>query len=276
MHIQWSYILSIIVIIIILFIIFYNRIENFYVFFPQTEIAITPDDLRLNYKDIRFYSRDGEKLHGWFFPSGKDSPVILYCHGNACNISHLLEYVILLMERDMQVFIFDYRGYGNSTGSPSEKGIYMDAQAAYDYLVEEEKIVPDRIVLAGHSVGAAVAIEIAVKNDVRSVIIESAFTSTRDMSKRMFPMNLISFLLPANYNNLDKVAKIRAPKLFIHGMEDEIVPFEMGEKLFKTSMEPKFMYPVKGAGHNDTYVSGGEKYFQALAEFVSFSRIESF
>lgn len=275
MHIPWPYILLLIIIITVIFIVYYKKIENFYVFFPQTNIAITPDDLKLNYKNVYFHSKDGEKLNGWFFPSGKDAPVIIYCHGNACNISHLLEYAVLLMEKNLQVFVFDYRGYGSSTGSPSEDGIYLDTQAAYDYLVKEEKIPSDRIVLAGHSVGAAAAIEVATNNDVRSVIIESAFTSTRDMSKTIFPMNLISFLLPKNYNNLQKVAKIKAPKLFIHGQEDKIVPFEMGGRLFEASMEPKFIYPVKGAGHNDTYVVGGEMYFSVLADFVKLSTVDT-
>ena len=272
MHIPWPYILSLIIIFIILFFIFYNKIENFYVFYPQTGFVMTPEDLRLNYRDVYFDSKDGEKLHGWFFPRNKDAPVILYCHGNACNISHLLEYTGLLLDQGLQVFLFDYRGYGKSTGIPSEDGIYMDTQAAYDYLVNEEKIPSDRIVLAGHSVGAAAAIDVAIKNHVRSIIIESAFTSTKDMSKRMFPMNLISFILPANYNNLEKVGGISIPKLFIHGQDDEIVPFEMGKRLFETSSEPKYFYPINGAGHNDTSLIGGERYFKILSDFAFNSR----
>lgn len=268
MDIPWPYILSIVVIIIVLFFVFYNKIENFYVFYPQKSIDITPDDLHLNYRDVYFYTKDQEKLNGWFFPAYKDAPVILYCHGNACNISHILEYVILLMEKNLRVFVFDYRGYGKSTGTPSEKGIYMDAQAAYDYLVNEEKVAPDKIVLAGHSIGAAAAIDMAVKNDVRSIIIESAFTSTKDMSNIMFPMSLISFLLPAHYNNLDKIKEISIPKLFIHGENDEIVPFEMGKRLFNGSKEPKQFYAIKDSGHNDTYVLGGDRYFKTLADFA--------
>ncbi len=268
MHISWPYILLLITIFILLFSVFYKKIENSYVYFPQTDIQATPDKFHLRYKDVYFYSRDGEKLNAWFLPGDKDAPVILYCHGNACNISHLLEYAGLLVEKNLQVFLFDYRGYGRSTGRPSEKGIYADTQAAYDYLVDEEKIPPGRIVLAGHSVGAAAAIDTAVKNDIGGIIVESAFTSTRDMSKGIFPMSLISFLLPANYNNLEKIAKSDAPKLFIHGQDDEIVPFEMGRRLFDASMGPKYFFPVKAAGHNDTFIAGGEDYFAALADFA--------
>jgi len=268
MHITWPFLVSLVIVFIVLFIVFYKKIENFYVYFPQTDIEATPDEFRLSYKDVYFHSKDGEKLNAWFLHGDKDAPVILYCHGNACNISHLLDYAGLLVEKNLQVFLFDYRGYGKSTGSPSEKGIYMDAQAAYDYLINVEKIPSERIVLMGHSVGAAAAIDVAINNHVRSIIIESAFTSTKDMSKQIFPMNMISFLLPANYNNLEKMAEISAPKLFIHGQDDEIVPFEMGRRLFDASMGPKIFYPVKGAGHNDTFILGGEGYFKILADFA--------
>ena len=268
MHVTWPYLLSLIIIFIALSFIFYSKIENHFIFFPQTSFSLTPDNLHLNYKEVYFYSQDRERLHGWFFPADKDAPVILYCHGNACNISDMLEHTSLLIEKNLQVFLFDYRGYGKSTGTPSEKGIYMDAQAAYDYLVNEENIPTDKIVLFGHSLGAAAAIHIAQKNKIRSIIIESAFTSTKDMSKKIFPFNTVSFLLPANYNNLEKIGKINMPKLIIHGQDDEIVPFEMGRRLFEASKEPKYFYPINGAGHNDASIVGGERYFKVVADFV--------
>jgi len=273
MHVTWPYILSLIVIFFVLSIVFYTKIENFYVFFPQTSFDITPDDLHLNYKEVYFDTQDKEKLHGWFFPTNGNEPVIVISHGNACNISHMLEYASTFTEKNLQVFLFDYRGYGKSTGTPSEKGIYMDAQAAYDYLVNEEKILPDNIILFGQSIGAATAIDVAIKNHVRSIIIEGAFTSTKEMSKKIFPMNLISFLLPSNYNNLEKIAHITVPKLIIHSEDDEIVPFSMGKRLFEASREPKYFYTIKGAGHNDTFIVGGDKYFQAFVYFINHSKL---
>jgi len=114
---------------------------------------------------------------------------------------------------------------------------------------------------------------VAIKNHIRSIIIEGAFTSTRDMSKIMFPMSIISFILPSNYNNLKKIPKIAVPKLIIHGEDDEIVPFSMGKRLFEASMNPKYFYPIKGAGHNDTFIVGGEKYFEGLSYFANHSRL---
>lgn len=273
MPIKWVYLISLIIIAAGCFYLFYDKVENFFLFFPQASFDLTPEDLRLNYKDVYFHTEDGKRLHGWFFPLEKKSGVILFCHGNAGNISHRLDNVRLLLQKGLQVFIFDYRGYGKSAGRPSEKGIYRDGAAAYEYLIQRENIPPGEIVLFGRSLGAAVAIEVALQKGVRSVILESAFTSTKDMARKMGPFALLSPFLPANYNNLKKIGGLEVPKLIIHGDSDEIVPFSMGKRLFETSRAPKFFLPLEGAGHNDTYLVGGEKYFQALASFSRDSRL---
>ncbi|MDB9822811.1 alpha/beta hydrolase [Deltaproteobacteria bacterium] len=273
MPIKWQYIILLIIFAITICYIFYPKIENFFVFYPQSSFDFTPEELRLDYKDVYFNSEDGEKLHGWFFPLKGEYPVILFCHGNAGNISHRLDNIRLLTERNLQVFIFDYRGYGKSSGSPSEKGIYMDGRAAYDYLADKEHIPPEKIVLFGRSLGGSVAIDLALNRDAGSIIVESAFVSTKDMAKTMFLFNMLSFVLPRNYNNLEKISKISIPKLIIHSEDDEIVPFSMGKKLFEASREPKYFFSIKGAGHNDTYMDGGEKYLRTFASFAYDSKI---
>ena len=273
MPIKWPYLILIVFFLITFFYVFYPKIENWFVFFPQTTFDLTPNDFHLNFKEVYFNSDDGKRLHGWFFPLKKSCPVILFCHGNAGNISHRLDNIRQFLKRDIQVFIFDYRGYGKSLGTPSEKGIYMDGQAAYDYLVHEENIAPENIILFGRSLGAAVAIDVALNRSVKSIIIESAFVSTKAMAKTMFPLSMISFILPLNYNNLEKITHISVPKLIIHGDGDEIVPFFMGKKLFDASKEPRFFYPIKGARHNDTYINGGHEYFGTIISFVRYSRI---
>jgi fermentation-respiration switch protein FrsA (DUF1100 family) len=194
--------------------------------------------------------------------------VIIFCHGNAGNISHRLDIIRSLLDQKLQVFIFDYRGYGKSKGRPSEMGIYLDGMAAYDFLVNHQGIPAEKIVLLGRSLGAAVAIEIALRREIRSLIIESAFTSTRDMAGTMFLFKLFSFLLPHNYNNQKKIARITVPKLIIHGEDDRLVPFSMGQKLYKEAKPPKSFLPVRGADHNDTYILGGKEYFDTLTEFI--------
>lgn len=253
---------------VIIFITFYSQIENFFVFHPQTDFDMTPDQLGLQYESINFNTDDGTKLHGWFFPLPEKSPVILFCHGNAGNISHRLWNIQKLLAHGFQVFIYDYRGYGKSNGKPSRKGLYLDGLAAYDFLVKKRGISPDRIILFGRSLGAAIATEIAVQKKANRLILESAFTSTKAMARTMPLFALLSPFLPAHYNNLKKINHITIPKLIIHGNRDEIIPFSMGERLFEAGAEPKAFYAIEGAGHNDTWVIGGRKYFETLKQFI--------
>lgn len=270
---KWLYLIGLIIIIGAAFYLFYPKIESFFVFFPERAFDLTPKDVHLNHEEVYFHTEDGKRLHGWFFPLEGKSPVILFCHGNAGNISHRLDNVRLLLKHNFQVFIFDYRGYGKSSGRPSEKGVYKDGLAAYEYLIGKRHLPPDQIIMFGRSLGAAVAIEVALNKKVRSIIIESAFTSTKDMAKALWLFSLFSYFLPANYNNLEKIGRIRVPKLIIHGDADDIVPFSMGQKLFNASNRPKYFLRLKGAGHNDTYLLGKESYFQTFAGFARDARI---
>ncbi len=207
-------------------------------------------------------------MHGWYFHPYPDKPVILFCHGNAGNISHRLEYINLLLDMGVNVFIFDYRGYGKSSGRPSEKGIYTDALCAYDYLVNEERINPDDIILLGRSLGVAAALEVASKREAGAIIIENGFLSVRHMAKHMGIFRLVAPLLPENYNSLEKIKHVTIPKLIMWSENDEVVPPLMGKKLFEAASEPKFFYEIKNAGHNDTHVAGGRGYQNIISEFI--------
>lgn len=270
MTLKWFHTVGIILIGGAVFFACYPRIENFFVFFPQKELELLPADFRLEAEDVLLDSKGEARIHAWFFPPpDHKAPVLLFCHGNAGNISHRLDNVRHLVRHGLGVMLFDYRGFGKSTGRPSEKGVYADGFAAYDFLVNERDIRPERIVPFGRSLGAAVALEVALHRQVRAVIIEGAFTSTKGMARRMGPFALLSPVLPANYNNLDKITRLTVPLLIIHGRDDEIVPFRMAETLFAAAPEPKVLLPLDGAGHNDTYFVGGEPYFRALAEFAN-------
>jgi hypothetical protein len=268
MPIHWAYLVALVVILTASFYLFYPRVESFFIYFPQSQFDFSPEEFRLQYREAFFNTEDGERLHGWFFPAEKDSPVILHFHGNAGNISHRLDLVQPFQRKGFSVFLVDYRGFGKSSGRPSEQGLYRDGLAAWTYLVEKENIAPERIVIHGHSIGGAVAIEVALQKKVRGVILESAFTSTKNMAKTMPLFALFAPVFPAHYNNLDKIHRLRAPKLIVHGESDEIVPFSMGKKLFEAATDPKSFYPVKDAGHNDVFVVGGERYFEVFAEFA--------
>ena len=273
--VKWPYLIGLIILFGASFYLFYPKIEDFFVFYPDKSFALTPEALKLKYEDVYFNTGDGKGLHGWFFPLEGGGPVILFCHGNAGNISHRLDNIRILLQQGLQVFIFDYRGFGKSTGRPSEKGIYRDGLAAYDYLIGKGHLPPDRIILFGRSLGAAVAIEVALRKNAGAIIIESAFTSTKDMAKTMFLFGLFSYFLPANYNNLEKIARCDIPKLIIHGQNDEIVPFSMGKKLFAAAKGPKYFLPLEKAGHVDAYSVGGEKYLQTIAGFIRESKIRT-
>jgi hypothetical protein len=265
---QWVYLLVFMVLFVIGSFVFYPRIENFFVFYPQRTLDYTPGAYGLKYKDVRFESSDGKRLHGWFFPPSVNGPVILFCHGNAGNISHRLENLEGLLRNGLGVFIFDYKGYGKSEGRPSEKGIYADGLSAHDYLVNREGIPPEQIVLFGRSLGGAVAIEVALQRKARALILESAFTSLRDMGRSIFLFRAFSGLMPTHYNNAEKIPRVGIPLLIFHGTHDELVPFSMGKALFDAAKEPKYFYPIEGAGHNDTFIVGGRHYYQRLARFA--------
>jgi len=255
-------------------IMFYDKIENHFVFYPEKSLDVLPSEFALEFTDCYFTTPDGERLHGWFFPPEGDTPVLLFCHGNAGNISHRLENIQLLLNRGLGVFIFDYRGYGRSTGDPSEKGIYIDGKSAYNHLIQHHGILPENIVLFGRSLGACVAIELSLKNRARCIIIESAFTSIKDMAKRLFPFVIFSSLLPDHYNNFVKIRNVTMPKLFIHGQKDTLVPLSMGKELFMISPEPKDFFPIEKAGHNDTFIVGGDEYFNKLISFIERSKYQ--
>lgn len=268
MPISPVYLLLLVVLILGLATLFYPRIESFMIFYPERGFAAAPEDYRLPHEEVAIQTMDGVRIHGWFFPTTPAEPVILFCHGNAGNISHRLENIRDLVDRGLQVFIFDYRGYGMSQGKPTEQGVYRDGLAAYRYLTEEKGFPPRKVIVFGRSLGASVAVEIALRREVGGLILESAFTSVKQMARGIWLFFPFSFFLPAHYDNLAKIQGIVVPKLLIHGDQDEIVPFAMGRRLFEAATPPKRFYRIEGAGHNDTYVVGGPPYFETFAAFA--------
>ncbi|MFO7987093.1 MAG: alpha/beta hydrolase [Desulfatiglandaceae bacterium] len=254
---------------------FYPQVENFFVFFPDKKLECHPSDYHLNYETVNFVAQDGTRLHGWFFPSPDDGPVVLFSHGNAGNISHRLENVKGLVDQGLGVFLYDYRGYGKSKGRPSEKGIYEDGLAAYDHLTGQKGVPPERIVCFGRSLGAAVAMETALHRKTRGLIMESGFTSANQMAGILLFFRPLSRLLPEHYNNIGKIPHVDVPKLIIHGDADDLIPFTMGETLYRAASAPKYFFPIKGAGHNDTYVVGGRRYFETVARFAEDARLNA-
>jgi uncharacterized protein len=242
--------------------------EKGIVFFPDPYLVGTPTDVGLEYEDVRFDAADGVQLHGWWVPGIAGAPVMVWFHGNAGNISHRLENIKLLHDLvGVQVFIFDYREYGLSQGRISREGSFLDAAAAYHYVTDTRKVPAADLVLFGRSLGTALATGIAVKHPCRGLILESAFTNSSDMARLMAPF-LFDWRPKVPYDNLGKIDKVKTPVLIIHGSDDEIIPVEMGRKVFAAANSPKDLYIIPGAHHNDTYAVGGKDYFQHLKAFI--------
>jgi fermentation-respiration switch protein FrsA (DUF1100 family) len=220
-------------------------------------------------QDIRFASTDGTRLFGWYVESTMASSVLLWCHGNAGNIIHRLENLRELYRLGLSVFLFDYRGYGRSEGRPSEEGLYQDAMGAYDYVAHERRIRPDRIVIFGRSLGAAVAGELAAHKPASSLILESCFPSIEAVAKHYYHGLPVHWLLGASFRLIDRLPHLSLPKLFVHGDRDSIIPLSLGEQTFQASKPPKEFYLVKGADHNDLPFVGGRPYYSKLREFIS-------
>ena len=222
--------------------------------------------------DHFFLAGDGTRLHGWWcrrLGGGPDDAVLLFFHGNAGNLSHRADLLIELANRTpASVFVVGYRGYGRSEGRPTEAGLYRDARAAWKHLTEEIGVGEDRIVIFGKSLGGAVAIDLAVEAPAAGLIVESSFTSIPDMAGAHYPF-VPKFLIRTQMNSVVKVPFLSMPKLFIHSREDRVVPYRLGRRLFDAASEPKRFHEVVGAGHNETWLVGGDAYFRALSQFVT-------
>jgi pimeloyl-ACP methyl ester carboxylesterase len=232
-------------------------------------------------EDVRFSTSDGVMLHAWHstplrWEAGTGVPVaadmvLLWFHGNAGNLTYRYDMMRALMALPVRVVIVDYRGYGKSEGSPSERGLYLDARAAWDYLVLERRIAANRIVIFGKSLGGVPAIDLATHVQPAGLIVQSSFTSARDMAASVLPF-LPTFLLRTKMDSFSKIPEVSCPKLFIHSRADEVVPWELGRKLYEAATEPKEFYEVIGSPHNSTYIVGGKPYLEALRSFVEACR----
>jgi uncharacterized protein len=244
-------------------------LERMFIYFPEQEMAGDPAQLGLQYLDVHATTRDGVSVHGWFVPQAGARHTLLIFHGNAGNISHRLHWMQMLHELGVHVMIIDYRGYGRSEGRPFEKGLYFDARAAYDWWLKERAADKSKLILVGESLGGAVCIDLAAEVPVDGIIIQSTFTNAWDMAKTMMPLGLLQPLTGARFDSAAKIGKIRCPKLFIHGDQDEIVPFRLSRMLYEMAPPPKTFYSVPGAGHNDLLWVAGPAYLQQLRTFLA-------
>jgi fermentation-respiration switch protein FrsA (DUF1100 family) len=238
--------------------------ERGLIYYPIRPLAGDPGSVGLPFRDLVFEAADGVRLHGWLVP-GPGPATILWCHGNAGNISHRLENLRLLVDQlGVGVAIFDYRGYGRSEGTPTEAGLVSDALGARAALLREG-VPAGAIVYFGRSLGAAVALDLALAHPPPALVLESPFLSIQAMANRTLPG--AGYLFRTRWDSLSKIPRVRSPVLILHGDADTIVPIGHGRELFAAAPEPKVFFTIPGRDHNDTFLAGPD-YWDAWRRFL--------
>ena len=246
-----------------------NRFQTAHLFAPDRYPLgfWNPEAHGLPAEDNWFEAEDGARLHGWWIPHPTAWGTVLYCHGNNGNITNRIEAFQNLRRLGVNLFAFDYRGYGRSEGEPTEAGVYRDVRAAWDHLVAKRGESPRSILLFGHSLGGAVAIDGALHREVAGLVVQSSFTQVRDMARTIYPSLPLHLIARNQFRSIEKVARLRMPKLFIHGTEDQTVPIDHGRRLFAAAAAPKEWYEVPRAGHSELHRHGGLRYYGRLQRF---------
>ncbi len=253
------------------FLIILYFFQSRFVFFPSHEIEATPEDVGLTYESVEITTSDGVKITGWFVQAKNARGTVLFFHGNGGNISHRLYSLHIFHELGLSALIIDYRGYGRSEGKPSEEGIYLDAEAAWKYLVEQRSIKPDEIILFGRSLGGAVAVNLAGKHKPKALIVESTFTSIPEIGSDVYPFlpcALLRLLSRYQFNATEGISQVDCPVLVVHSRDDEMIPFAHGRAIFDAAGEPKEFLETTGS-HNDGFIVSGLTYKDGLDKFIS-------
>lgn len=246
-----------------------NRWQQQKLFGPARapEGAVDAEALGVEVEDHFFTADPGVELHAWWIPHRRAVGTMLYCHGSSGNLDHHVDVLAALQQLQANLFAFDYRGYGRSTGSPTEAGLFRDARAAWDHLVHRIGVPPGEIILFGHSLGGAVAIDCALDRQAAGLVVQSSFTQVRDMARASYPSLPLHLVARNQFRSIDKVSRLELPKLFIHGGSDERVSPSLGRRLYEAAAEPKELYLVPGAGHNDVHRQGGLRYLRRISRF---------
>ncbi|HBL19146.1 MAG: hypothetical protein A2X36_01590 [Elusimicrobia bacterium GWA2_69_24] len=265
--------------------------ERINIYFPSRELSLHPGSLGIPYEDVLFQSEDGLLLHGWFLDAAQPMPdkplpfrpplpaaeplqsksgrppVLVLFHGNAGNVSNRIEKLAIFRKLGLSAFVFDYRGYGRSQGSPSEQGTYRDGLAAVDLLTRDMGYAPQELVYYGESLGCAVALETALRRPPQALVLDSGFTSTVEMGRRTFPFLPVRWMVRFRYDNLSKIGGLKVPLLVLHSPQDDIVPFDMGQANFAAAPRPKIFVETRG-DHNEGFADT-PYWAQAIRDFLA-------
>ena len=244
------------------------------IFEPQAALQTSPARLGAPFDELRIPSGSGAErgdLHAWWIPAeNPDAPTVLYLHGNFRNIGYNLENVLRYRTLCCNLLLADYRGYGKSTGGkPSEAKVYEDAEAAWQYLVGQRGVKPQQLFIYGHSLGGAVAIDLALRHpEAAGLITESTFTSMQAMGELKYDFLPAGLLLNQRFESLQKITRLKVPLLLIHGTWDQKVPVEMARQLFEAAPQPKALVIIEGGEHSNNAAVGWVEYRDAVSAFI--------
>lgn len=243
--------------------------QSHLVYFPGTgrEAVVTPQSYGLRYESVSIRTADNETLDAWWVPAENARGTVLFFHGNAGNISHRIDYLQMFHRLRYSTLIVDYRGYGKSSGTPSEAGTYRDAEAAWEHLRHARLAQPRDVVIAGESLGAAIATWLAAEVSPRAVLLFSTFTSVTDLGAQVYWFLPVRLLSRMGYDNLANLKRIRAPVFIAHSRDDDIVPYAHGRRLFEAASEPKAFLEMRG-GHNDGFIFMRPEWVSELGAFL--------
>ncbi len=244
--------------------------QSRYVYYPKLVLPIPtadPSHVGLSFEDISIETCDGLRLSGWFIPKEGARGVLLFCHGNAGNMWHRVESIQLFNRLGLEIFIFDYRGYGKSEGKPTEQGTYRDAEAVWRYIVEERQVDPARVIVFGRSLGGGIAAWLASRHSPGALILESTFTSLSDIAAARYWFMPVKLLMRLKYDTADHLRKANCPILIIHSRDDEEIPFSHGQRLYEIASEPKKSLEIAGT-HNEGFITSGALYEEGLDKFI--------
>jgi fermentation-respiration switch protein FrsA (DUF1100 family) len=240
-----------------------------YVYYPDKTVDSNPEDVNLAFETVNLKTADGETVAGWFVPAGREkNGTVLFCHGNAGDIGDRLGSIITFHAMDLNVMIFDYQGYGRSSGKPTEKGTYHDVRAAWDYLTKEKGFSAESIIVFGRSLGGAVAIDVAEEVNPGMLVVESTFTSAPDMASRMFPFLPSRLVCRFKYDSIDKISNVKCPILIAHSSDDDMIPYAHGKRLFEAANDPRLFVDMTGP-HNAGGLDMDKEYQKKLKDFLS-------
>lgn len=228
---------------------------------------------KLQQRSVHYASGDGTALSAWIVPAAAHDSTgmwLLICHGNYGNIGYgeRPEFYAFARDIGLNLLAFDYRGFGESSGSPDEAGFYQDAMASWQYLTDSLHVPPSHIILFGHSLGSGVATELATRVDAAALVLEGAYTSVTDVGAEIYPLLPVRLLSTQRFPSLARIASVQEPKLFLHSPEDDVIPYAHSRRLFAAAGAPKSFVAVRG-GHMEAYSTDKEVYFGALAKLVS-------